>query len=375
MARGTIVIIGSGETAPNMVKVHRELLSRLTGTPRAVLLDTPFGFQENVPQLTEKIVDYFSTSLQLSMAPLSFTRASEATALQRASFLEGVRASNFVFTGPGSPSYAVTQWKEVDLTGALIDVLEQDGIACFSSAAALTLGAHTAPIYEIYKAGEDIRWLDGLDLLSHVGLHCAVVPHFDNAEGGNHDTRYCYLGAQRLGRLRDLLDDECAIFGVDEHTAVIINVANDTLEVKGRGQAYWLLGDVTVTLERGATHPLSLLRGATAMIGSSLTEPVSSETGSAPEPQSAQEWGEIAAAGGPQSLSAIAHLVNLASSGGPGRIDPSSLVEGVLAARAQARADGQYSLADQLRDLLIEAGIEVRDTPTGATWQLADSAH
>jgi len=34
-----------------------------------------------------------------------------------------------------------------------------------ASAAALTIGRVTIPVYEIYKAGEAPRWLPGLDLL------------------------------------------------------------------------------------------------------------------------------------------------------------------------------------------------------------------
>ena len=30
------------------------------------------------------------------------------------------------------------------------------------------------------------------------GLPAVVVPHYDNAEGGHHDTRFCYLGERRL---------------------------------------------------------------------------------------------------------------------------------------------------------------------------------
>jgi hypothetical protein len=37
---------GSGETAPTMIKPHRELFERLGDAP-AVILDTPYGFQEN----------------------------------------------------------------------------------------------------------------------------------------------------------------------------------------------------------------------------------------------------------------------------------------------------------------------------------------
>jgi len=74
-----------------------------------------------------------------------------------------------------------------------------------ASAAALTLGRYTIPVYEIYKVGEAPRWLEGLDLLTPIGLPVAVVPHYDNAEGGNHDTRFCYLGEHRLRMLEDEL--------------------------------------------------------------------------------------------------------------------------------------------------------------------------
>src|SRR6266571_3494942 len=32
-----------------------------------------------------------------------------------------------------------------------------------------------------------------------------VIPHYDNAEGGTHDTRFCYLGERRLAALEALL--------------------------------------------------------------------------------------------------------------------------------------------------------------------------
>ncbi len=153
MTLGTLVILGSGETAPNMVKVHREVLSRLDRV-HGVLLDTPFGFQENVPQLTEKILDYFATSLQVSLDPATFVHRDATSELQRAQYLDAVRSANFVFAGPGSPSYAVKQWSTLDFTDALETVLANNGVVTFASAAALTLGAFTAPIYEIYKVGE-----------------------------------------------------------------------------------------------------------------------------------------------------------------------------------------------------------------------------
>jgi hypothetical protein len=56
MSQGVLALLGSGETAPGMTKVHRQLLKRL-GDVRAVNLDTAYGFQENVPQMTEKLLN------------------------------------------------------------------------------------------------------------------------------------------------------------------------------------------------------------------------------------------------------------------------------------------------------------------------------
>ena len=55
-----LCIMGSGETTPTMVSVHQDLLSRLGPRPvPAVLLDTPFGFQENAADISERTVAYF----------------------------------------------------------------------------------------------------------------------------------------------------------------------------------------------------------------------------------------------------------------------------------------------------------------------------
>jgi hypothetical protein len=348
-----------------MVRVYREILSSRHEID-AVMFDTPFGFQENIPQLTAKIVDYFKTSLQIDMATASFTSYARTSELERAAFLERVASANFVFAGPGSPSYAMKQWGPLELEETLRGVLDRDGVVCFSSAAALTLGHFTAPIYELYKVGEEPRWLDGLNLLGDFGLDCVVIPHFDNAEGGNHDTRFCYLGERRLRQLESMLEAHVATFGVDEHTAVIIDLADDSLAVTGRGKAYWRCGGQQRVLEQNQRISLDELRNAPISPRAALEAPTFAD-------DSVEVLGETVAAGGPESMNALARLVRLASSGGQGRIDPSQLIDGVLAARAAARASGQYELSDQLRDALVAGGVEVSDTANGATWTLRDS--
>ena len=103
------------------------------------------------------------------------------------------------------------------------------------------------PVYEIYKVGEDPSWLPGLDLLGPAtGLRAAVVPHYDNAEGGNHDTRFCYLGERRLRMLEEQLPQGAFVLGVDSHTALVLDLERRTAAVSG-------LGGVTVRVDGRST--------------------------------------------------------------------------------------------------------------------------
>jgi hypothetical protein len=364
MTSGVLALLGSGETAPGMTKVHREIFARLPEIS-PVNLDTAYGFQLNVPQMSEKLEEYFRTSLHIAVRTLHFASYERASELERTLFKQQVRSANYVFAGPGSPTYALKQWFPLHFDDDLLGVLSDDGTLCFASAAALTLGAFTAPIYEVYKVGvEDPSWREGLNVLGRLGLNCAVIPHFDNSEGGNYDTRFCYLGEPRLRELERQLPDGVATFGVDEHTAVILDFNEDTLTVKGRSNAYWRLSGESRVLANGTTTKLDELRSfAPEAPRLSTEEPLA-------QLSTPVELAEVAAAGGEEGVRALARLVQLADTGGVGFIDPSTLVEGILSARVTARASGHYDLADQLRDALTTAGIEVKDGPDGTVWSL-----
>ena len=147
-----------------------------------------------------------------------------------------IRTADWVFAGPGSPSYALAHWQAGPVAAGLRDrVLAGHGMTVLASAAAATAGQFTLPVYEIYKAGGAPRWLPGLDLLGTLGLKVAVIPHYDNAEGGRYDTRYCYLGERRLAVLERELPADAAVLGVDEHTAVLIDLWAKHIEIRGRG--------------------------------------------------------------------------------------------------------------------------------------------
>ena len=259
-----LAIMGSGETAPTMVSTHRSLTSLLPKPVKAVLLDTPYGFQENAPELATRAVEYFRNSVNVDIAVAGLVRlhdthiAADTVQIERG--LRAISDATYIFAGPGSPTYALRQWSGSNVASSIIDKLMNGGIVTFASAAALTLGKVTVPVYEVYKVGQDVQRLDGLDVLSAIGINAAVIPHYDNAEGGNHDTRYCYLGETRLRMFEKMLDDDTYVLGIDEHTGLVIDLDASVAKVVGNGTVTLRLREDSYIYESGTTIPLATLQ-------------------------------------------------------------------------------------------------------------------
>jgi hypothetical protein len=438
-----LAIIGSGETSPTMVTVHRELLSRLgLSSPQAIALATPYAFQENAPDVSARTQRYFADSVGLQvrvaagtspnadpgMAPPLIPPDEEDEARQAAA----IRAADWVFAGPGSPSYALAHWQAGPVAAGLRDrVLAGDGLTVLASAAAATAGRFTLPVYEIYKAGGAPRWLDGLDLLGPLGLTVALIPHYDNAEGGRYDTRHCYLGERRLAVMERDLPADAAVLGVDEHTAVLIDLRTSDVEIRGRGGVTVRRSGHSVVLPAGTRLSMADLRdlvqgirraaddghgragdkdapggggAAAAGDGETLNPPLP-----LPEIMAAAERRFEAAAdtrdadamvgvileletaigqweadmdedqGTEQARALLRSLVGrLGQAAQDGLTDPRDrlrpAVEPLLELRAMLRGAGNFAAADAIRQALTAAGFDVSDTPEGTRWQPTGTA-
>lgn len=229
--------MGSGEMTSSMVRVHKKILNRIEEKPvRALFLDTPAGFQLNSDVLSQKAGEYFEKHFRVKMEPVLFMDFSRATPLELKEAAHKIMNAHFIFSGPGSPTYALKNWLGNAVGDAIKTSLYKGSHLVFASAASICVGRYSIPIYEIYKVGEAPFWMDGLDLLGDLGLDIVVIPHWNNSEGGNHDTRFCYMGAPRLNVLEDQLPDSTTILGLDEHTACIIDLDQRTCSVNGVGQ-------------------------------------------------------------------------------------------------------------------------------------------
>jgi cyanophycinase-like exopeptidase len=257
-----LAVMGSGETSPTMVTTHKALVARLpAGRRAAVLLEAPYGFQENAAGVSARAQAYFARSVGLTVTVLAAPAGRGSGDPAGDEDADAVRSADWVFAGPGSPSYALAQWRGSPLAAALLDrVAAGEGVTVFASAAAATMGFAAVPVYEIYKAGAAPHWLDGLDLLGILGLKVAVIPHYDNAEGGSYDTRYCYLGERRLSLLERELPADAAVLGVDEHTAAVFDLRAGTVEISGRGGVTVRRAGTGIVLTPGTVLALARLR-------------------------------------------------------------------------------------------------------------------
>jgi hypothetical protein len=301
-------------------------------------------------------------------------------------------------------------------------VLERDGVVTFASAAALTLGSHTVPVYEIYKAGIEPHWVTGLGLVHRVtGLPAVVIPHFDNAEGGHHDTRFCYLGERRLARLERELPPEAFVLGVDEHTGVLLDLAARTATVVGNGLLTvrragairtYASGSVVAFTDLETELETGLERGLSTGEAVPDFEAPDAEDSQAPRGGPSLKWaaeeqqkrfdaalvardvdGCVAAA---LDLEQVLHdwsadtfasdegefargalrrmILRLGELAAGGARDPRDVVggyvEAMLELRRRARGGKDYATSDWIRDQLAAAGVEVRDTPDGVTWSV-----
>ncbi len=287
------------------------------------------------------------------------------------------------------------------------------------SAAAATLGTHAVPVYEIYKAGADPYWAEGLDLLGTLtGLAAVVIPHYDNREGGTHDTRFCYLGERRLSLMEPMLPSGTGVLGVDEHTALLLDTTTRTATVAGNGLLTVRQPGRSQTFGAGSVLDLeqlaALLRGGRCSdAGFGRTRPRrrlrslrrrwrSRCVPARRRPRAAFETaldardvdGCVAAI---LELEQAVHawsadtlqsddqdharqvlrtmVVRLGEVAEAGIGDPREVlrpyVDLLLELRASARAAKDFATSDLVRDRLAAAGVEVETPLTGATWAVA----
>ena len=411
--KGIIALMGSGELTATMVEVHKELLREVPQPAQAFFLDTPAGFELNCDHISQRAINYFRHHVQHPMSLASYKAKETTKSYEAMQTIQRLRDANFVLIGPGSPTYAVRQWRQTTIPEILTERIAAGNCLVAASAAALTVGRFTLPVYEIYKVGEDLHWVEGMNILERFGFNLVVIPHWNNAEGGTHDTRFCYMGEARLRELESRLPDDVLIFGLDEHTACLLDLERDEAVIRGIGSVTLRRGGVERSFTKSDRFPLRVLREGTLKSDMNLAIPEVSRQEPVAEPKLDSFWEKVHAIEeafhhslekhvpkettnalleldrviwkaqqdleSPEFISQardtlreliVALGVRLASLP-PSRAEGlAPIVEELLQLRQRFRNNQQYDAADALRDSLKRAGITVEDSKDGSRWRI-----
>jgi len=231
---------------PTMVSVHADLLSRLEPRPCLPFSSTRRRFQENAADISERTVAYFRERVGFPISVATFRTSSWRPRLSTRPCSRALpkratcsRARQPELCAPAVVGTAVPDLLVTSSATAVRDLCERrrsrSGSArcrCMSVQVARTALARRSRPPRRRRSS------------------CRVIPHYNNAEGGTHDTRYCYMGERRLRMLEELLPDGVDVLGVDEHTAAIFDIDAATVTIRGRGGLTWRRKGVAALRER-----------------------------------------------------------------------------------------------------------------------------
>jgi hypothetical protein len=260
---GRIAFLGSGETSLAGGRIFESLAHLIPDPLRVAVMETTAGFELNSFQVAGRVADFLQTRLQNYKPTIDVIPARKKGtdfSPDNPEILKPLLSANFIFMGPGSPSYAVRQLKDT-LAWDIIRARHRLGATLiFASAATISIGAWALPVYEVYKVGEDVHTKPGLSLFTDYGMYLSFVPHWNNAEGGiDLDTSRCFFGIERFDQWQKLLPPENILVGLDEHSGIIMDFASGTCEVSGVSSVSVLKQNSMEIYPAGAKFPLSEL--------------------------------------------------------------------------------------------------------------------
>ena len=338
MSIGQIAFLGSGETSLAGGRIFETLARNLPEGLKIALLETPAGFELNSAQVTGRVAEFMQARLQNYKPQIEVVPARKRGtdfSPDDPEILKPLLTADMIFMGPGSPTYAIRQLRD-SLAWDILRARHRLGATLvFASAATISIGAWALPVYEIFKVGQDVHSVPGLNLFADFGLHLSIIPHWNNAEGGiDLDTSRCFVGLDRFNEWCDTLPPDNNTLGLDEHTGLIIDFQSGQCQVLGVSSVSLVRECDPEIYATGSTVPLSEL-------GEFHTpEPLNAEI-------PAEVWEMVTAANESEDD------------------DPPQEVQALTEQRQKARDEKDWAESDRLRDEIAELGWQVQDTPDG----------
>lgn len=212
---GTVALVGAGEYLPPMAQVDQELLTRVRGTPRVIVLPTaaaPDG-QQVAERWARMGTEHFA-QLGASVEAIMLLDRADA---ENTAIAEQLAAANFIYLSGGKPRYLLETLQGTASWSAMLHVFAAGGVIAGCSAGAMVLGSALFDFPRLW------HMIPALNLVPKI----AIIPHFDEIPS---------LLTSSIRRTTN----EVTVVGVDGSTALV-----------GSGPAWTVFGSGGVTILNG----------------------------------------------------------------------------------------------------------------------------
>jgi len=168
---GTVALVGSGEFLEPIEALDRELLARLDGEARVVVLPTaaaPDG--PNVSEHWAQLGIKHFARLGVRVEAVMVLTREDAESANLASQIAG---ANFVYLSGGKPQFLLETLRDTACWRAIMGVFEAGGMVAGCSAGAMVLAGHLLAWPGLRRSVPALGLAPGI----------AVIPHFDEIPG------------------------------------------------------------------------------------------------------------------------------------------------------------------------------------------------
>jgi len=207
-----IGLVGSGEFTPAMADIDRDILSTIGPAPNVVILPTAAA-GEDPQDWALRGVEHFWRLGARSVGLMVLARE-DAEDPENVRVIQG---ADLLYISGGKTARLLDALEGSPLWHGFLLARQAGAWLVGSSAGAMALGDWALVHRPEDGHGTPTQWMPGLGMLQGF----AVVPHFDRWEEAR--------------RLVAEIQDACAVFGIDEDTAVLLDEGR--AHVAGKGSA------------------------------------------------------------------------------------------------------------------------------------------
>lgn len=211
LSTSRIGLVGSGEFTPAMTDIDREVLASIGPRPAVIILPTAAA-GENPEDWATRGVEHFLRLGARSIGLMVLDR-SHAEEPDNVRLME---QADLLYISGGKPARLLAALEGSPLWQGFLLARRRGAWLLGSSAGAMALGDWTLVHRPEDGDGTPTVWMPGLGMLQGM----AVVPHFD-----------AWVEAEDLTAE---ICDSCAVFGIDEDTAVLLELGRARVAGAGR---------------------------------------------------------------------------------------------------------------------------------------------